>query len=156
MSFRRIITGLVLSLGLIAACGIAAYAQVEGQGKGERHHDRVPLWRIIQQLNLTDAQEQQARAVVEKFQTNIEAQRQALTDLHRQKEQGTLSDDQRAQAQTLRGQIDEARKLMQTDLFAILTPEQRTQYQELETRWKTRRDEMRTRRGRRETQQDQQ
>ena len=104
----------------------------------------------------TTALDHQARAIVEKFKTSIEPQRQTLTELFRQKEESGATDDIRAQAQTLRGQIDQARKLMQGELFAILTPEQRTQYEQLETQWKSRRDEMRARRGRREMQQDEQ
>jgi Spy/CpxP family protein refolding chaperone len=168
MSFRDKFTGAVLSLGLVAACGVAAHAQqaavikaapqaqVEGQGKDGRHHNRVPVWRIMSELTLTDAQEQQARAIVEKFKTSVESQRQALTELHRQKEQGGATDEIRAKAEALRAQIDEARKLMQGELLALLTPEQRTQYEQLETKWKSRRDEMRARRGRGEMQQDEQ
>jgi Spy/CpxP family protein refolding chaperone len=156
MSLRNKLTGVVLSFGLIAAFGIAAFAQTEGMKKEGGHHNRVPVLRIMHDLNLTDAQEQQARSIIEKFRTSIEPQRQALYELHRQKEQGTITDDMKAKAQGLRSQIDAARQSMKTDLLALLTPEQRTQYDQLEKQWRERRDQMRARRGRGEMQKDQQ
>ena len=160
MSLRNKLTGAVLSLGLVATFGVAVSAQqpsadkastrpqAEGKGMGGHHHNRVPVLRIMRDLKLTDAQEQQARSIVERFRTSIEPQRQALMELHKQKEQGTITDDMRAKAQPLRAQIDEAQKSMQTELLALLTTEQRTQYEQLEKDWKAKRDERRSRRGR--------
>lgn len=159
MSLRNKLTGVALSLGLVATFGVAAFAQqpstdkaatrprAEGKGMGG-HHNRVPVLRIMRDLKLTDAQEQQARTIVERFRTSIEPQRQALMELRKQKEQGTMTDDIMAKAQPLRAQIDEAQKSMQTELLALLTPEQRTQYEQLEKDWKAKRDERRSRRGR--------
>ncbi len=159
MSLRNKLTGAVLSLGLVATFGITAFAQqpsadkaatrpqAEAKGMGG-HHNRVPVLRIMRDLKLTDAQEQQARSIVERFKTSIEPQRQALMELHKQKEQGTTTDDMRAKAQPLRAQIDEAQQNMQAELLALLTSEQRTQYDQLEKQWKERRDERRSRRGR--------
>lgn len=167
MSLRNKLTGAVLSLGFVAAFGVPAFAQqaaadkaatrpqAEGKGMGG-HHNRVPVLRIMRDLNLTDAQQQQARTIVERFKTSIEPQRQALIELHRQKEQGTSTDDTKAKAQALRAQIDAAQQSMKSELLALLTPEQRTQYEQLEKDWKARRDEMRARRGRGETQTDEQ
>jgi Spy/CpxP family protein refolding chaperone len=167
MSLRNKLTGAVLSLGMVAAFGVAAHAQqpaagkaapqtqFEGKGKGDHHH-RLPVMRIMRDLNLTDAQVQQARTIVERFKMNIEPQRQALMELHKQQEQGSVTDETRAKAQALRSQIDEAQKNMKTELLALLTAEQRTQYDQLEAKWKARREEMRARRGRGEMQTDEQ
>lgn len=160
MSLRNRLAGAVLSLMMIITCGIAAYAQqkpaadktapqgfAEGHRKGGRHHG-TPVLRIMKDLNLTDAQQQQARAIVERFRNTIEPQRQSLKELHRQKEEGTLPTDANEKAQALRAQIDEAQQRMREELLALLTPEQRTQYDQREKEWKARRDEMRSRRGR--------
>lgn len=162
MSLRNRFTGFIVSLGLIAAFSVAAGAQqaapadkaarqpkAEGMRRGGREHHGPPVLRIMRDLNLSDTQAQQARAITERFVNSIEPQRQALKELHQQREeQGTLSDDAREKAQGLRAQIDEARQSMQSELRAILTPEQRTQYEKLEQEWKARRAERHERRGR--------
>ena len=161
MSLRNRITGLFASLALIITCGVATYAQKPatdsdkaaqlevGQRKGGRHHRGTPVLRIMRELNLTEVQTQQSRAIVERFTNSIEPQRQALMEIHRQREeQGELSDETRQKAHDLREQIHTAQKQMQTELLALLTPEQRTKYDELEQQWKARRAEGRQRRGR--------
>ncbi len=163
MSLRNRFTGLAASLALIITCGVAAYAQKPAtdadraaqaqleamQRKGGRHRGGTPVMRIMRNLNLTEAQEQQTRVIVERFTNNIEPQRQALMEIHRQRvEQGDLSDDVRQKAHDLREQIHTAQKQMQTELLALLTPEQRTKYDQLEQEWKARRAEGRQRRGR--------
>ncbi|HEY0544404.1 MAG TPA: Spy/CpxP family protein refolding chaperone [Pyrinomonadaceae bacterium] len=153
MSLRNKLMGVVLSFGLIIVFGFAAFAQTEGMRKEGGHHNRVPILRIIHDLNLTDAQDQQARNIIERFKTSIEPQRQALSDLYRQREQGTITDDMKAKAQGLRSQIDAARQSMTTELLALLTPEQRTQYEQLEKQWRERRDQRRARRGEMQTDQ---
>ncbi|MBV9211336.1 MAG: Spy/CpxP family protein refolding chaperone [Acidobacteria bacterium] len=147
MSLRNRLTGAMLSIGLLAAFGISAFAQTEGMGKeGGQRHNRVPVLRIMRDLNLTDAQQKQADAIIEKFKTSTEPQRQALADLYLERQQGAITDDMKAKAQGLRAQIDAARQSMTTELMALLTPEQRTQYEQLEKQWRERRDQMRSRR----------
>src|SRR4051812_14938497 len=102
MSLRNKLTGAVLSFGLMTAFGVAAFAQTGGMRKEGGLQNRVPVLRIMHDLNLTDAQEQLAGTIIEKFKTSIEPQRQALSDLYRQKEQGTITDDMKAKAQALR------------------------------------------------------
>ncbi|MBC7911451.1 MAG: Spy/CpxP family protein refolding chaperone [Pyrinomonadaceae bacterium] len=169
MSLRNKLTGAVLSFGLIAATGIAAYAQqpaasdkaapkAQGESfrgkerRGGRHHRGMHVLRIMQDLNLTEAQQTQTRAIVERFTNSIEPQRQALMEIKKQRdEQGTISEDARRKATELRQQIEESRKQMRTELLAVLTTEQRTQYEKLEQEWKARREEHRSRRGNRGT-----
>jgi protein CpxP len=161
MSLRNRLHGFIIALGLIATFGIAAHAQqpaetnkaaqpqMDGMRKGRGHHRGTPVLRIMRDLNLTDAQQQQARTIVERFTDSIQPQRQALMEIHKQREtQGTISDDLRQKAQELRQQIHESQKLMQTELLAILTTEQRAQYEKLEQEWKARRAEHRSRRNR--------
>jgi Spy/CpxP family protein refolding chaperone len=163
MSLRNRFTGLAASLALIITCGVATYAQkpaadadkasqaqFEGmQRKSGRPSRGTPVMRIMRELNLTEAQEQQTRAIVERFANNIEPQRQALMEIHTQRvEQGDLSDETRQKARDLREQIHTAQKQMQAELLALLTPEQRTKYDRLEQEWKARRAEGRHRRGR--------
>jgi Spy/CpxP family protein refolding chaperone len=162
MSFRNKFAGIIAVLGLVAMFGGAANAQsagtsaetarpqIDGMKRARgRHHGGVPVARIMRDLNLTDAQEQQARGIIEQFVKNIEPQRQVLSEMHNQLEvQGSLSDESRQKAQELREQIHTSQKQMQSELMALLTPEQRAQYDQLEEQWKSRRAERHERRGR--------
>jgi hypothetical protein len=162
MSLRNRFTGLFASLALIITCGVAAYAQkpatdsdraaqaqLEAMQRKDGRHRGAPVMRIMRELNLTEAQEQQTRVIVERFTQSIEPQRQGLMEIHRQRvEQGDLPDDVRQKAHDLREQIHTAQKQMQTELLALLTPEQRTKFEQLEQEWKARRAEGRQRRGR--------
>ncbi|MBA3767765.1 MAG: hypothetical protein H0W99_12420, partial [Acidobacteria bacterium] len=66
--------------------------------------------------------------------------------LREQKEQGAESADLHSRAQALRTQIHESTKNMRAELLAILTPDQRTRLDQMETEFKGRREQMRERR----------
>lgn len=161
MAIRNKLTGAGLSLAFIATFGIAAFGQQktatdksslqpEARGMREgRGHRGMPLFRLMRDLNLTDAQKEQARAIVERFKTSIEPQRQALRELHKQSEQGTFSDDVRERAIALRGEIHESLKSAHNELLTILTAEQRAQYDQMDLQMKARREERRARRSER-------
>lgn len=163
MSLRNRLTGFIASLGLVATLGIAAQAQqtattdkaapqaqAEGMGKGKRGHHGLPLMRLLRNLDLTEAQQTQARAIAERFIQSIQPQIQDLKELHQQvqEQEGTSSDEIREKARSLRSQIKDAGKLMQSEVMAILTPEQHAKFEQLEQEWKARRAEHRGRRGR--------
>lgn len=163
MSIRNKLTGAVLSLALIATFSVASYAQqktatgtsslqseTQGMRQGERRHG-MPVMRLMHKLNLTDAQKDQARVIVQRFKASIEPQRQALRELHKQRELGTVSDDVREKARTLRGEIRTSMKGAHSELLTILTPEQRSQYDQMELQMKARRAERRARRGERKS-----
>ena len=160
MSIRNRVAGAVLPLALITTLGATAFAQQgnatgkaapeaqeQRMRKGGRHHRGAPVMRMMRHLNLTDVQQEQARVIVERFKTTIEPQRQALKELRKQRVEGTVSDDIREKAKAQRLLIGEALKRTQGELLTILTPEQRTQYDELEQQMKARREERRARRG---------
>ncbi len=88
---RNRFSGLILSLALIATFGVVGYAQqatdagksteqaqTRGMKRSGRGHHGMQVLRIIRDLNLTDAQNEQARAIFDSFRTKIEPQRQAL------------------------------------------------------------------------------
>jgi len=110
-------------------------------GRGDRH----PL-RMLRQLELTEAQQQQTRAIVENYLAAIKPQREELFKLREQKEQGAESADLHSRAQALRTQIHESTKNMRAQLLTILTPDQRTRLDQMEAEFKGRRDRMRERR----------
>jgi periplasmic protein CpxP/Spy len=169
MSLYSKLKGISLGLVIALACGAGtAFAQQTGtaqqedsparmqrEGRGERRgkrdHKLMGMMRVLRELNLTDAQQSQARAIFERFSESIRPQREALEQLRGQHEQGTPSEETRARAKQLRGEIREAMQRARAEVVAILTPEQRTKLEQMEMERKARHDE---RRARRHSQQD--
>lgn len=159
MALRKNLMGVGLALGLVLICGAAAFAQ-QPQGQetqrqqGERGERRrggprgegFGMMRGLRELNLSDAQQQQARAIFERFAANIKPQREQLMQLREQYKDGNAPADAEQKAKALREQIHASEKAMQTELLGILTPEQRTQFEQMQKDRKAKRDEMRKRR----------
>lgn len=148
MFLRRKLSVAGLAFGLVAFGGVAlgqqpqppvqnpaAGAQQPREDgtarRGMRRRAGLPILRVLRQLNLTDAQKQQVRSIM---QTNLQstmAQRQELRQLTRQWRQSTLSPDGLARANELRKQLSEGRNALRVQLAGILTPEQKTKLEEL-------------------------
>ncbi len=162
MSLRRKLTLTSLTLGLIFALSAVAFAQrpapvtqdngqqQEGQGRwrGSRPGmgKRGPggVLRLIGQLNLTDAQRQQLRAIDERFESSIKSQREEMRRLY-ESSQGSWSADTEARMQALRGEMGQAMRGMRQEMLNILTEEQRTQLEQLVKERKARHQERRGR-----------
>lgn len=86
---------------------------------------------VLRQLNLTDAQKQQARTIIQSNFANTKATREELAKLRGQRREGTLTADQIARAKELRAQLQEARKGARTQLTSILTPDQKAKLEEM-------------------------
>lgn len=101
--------------------------------------------RLFSQLNLTDAQQQQLRAIEERYEATIKPQREEMRRLY-ESNQGELSPDAEARAQQLRAEMRQAMQGIREEMMAVLTPEQRTQLEQLIKERKARQDERRARR----------
>lgn len=173
MSFSNKLTTACLTLGLTMAFGTLALAQTtqpapppgsgtaQGEGRGMGKHQRhkgeghkgkgregMGGLRLMRELDLTDAQKQQARVIKERYAASTKPQREELRQLHEQKKQGTLPADAKTKAEALRAQLAEANKQMHNEMLAILTPEQRAKFETLEKERKSKhREHRRGRRG---------
>ena len=79
--------------------------------------------------------------------TSTKAQRDELRQLHEQREQnGTFTPEQQERARQLHQQMMEANKSMNDEIIATLTPEQRTQLDQIRENFRARREERRERR----------
>ena len=163
MSLRRKLTGASLILGLVFTASVVAFAQQpatsstqdNGQqqerperrgrrdGMGKRGHGGIG--RLASQLNLTDAQRQQLRAIEDRFEASTKAQREELRRLH-DSTQGEPSADTQARFQALRDELGQARKAQHQEMLNVLTAEQRTQLEQLMKERKERHGERRGRR----------
>ncbi|HEY0405190.1 MAG TPA: Spy/CpxP family protein refolding chaperone [Pyrinomonadaceae bacterium] len=157
-----------ISLGLVIAlcCAAGAFAQQPagqqdsapgrmqrergarrgGPGEG-RGHQMGGMMRALRELDLTEAQQQQARAIIERAAESTKPQREALRQLHEQFEQGAPSSEANAErAKQLSGEIREAMQKAHTEILSLLTPEQRAKLEQMKQERKARHEERRERR----------
>ena len=106
------------------------------QRQGGRKARRMMMRRraragAIRELNLTDAQRQQAQAIRrENFERN-RAVREELKQLLQKRQQGTLSETDQARARELGQQLRESRRSARAQIAGLLTEEQKTKLQEM-------------------------
>ncbi len=169
---KHTLTKAVLTLGLWVSIGVAiASAQqtpaqegdaptesdsqrMEQRGQPERRGGgggqggmRGGELGFLRQLNLTEAQQQQLRAFQEEHAQTTKLQRDELHQLFQfRRRGGEFTAEQEARALELRQQLDESTKALRGRVSGILTPEQRT---EVEQMMKERQGHRQERRGRR-------
>ena len=85
----------------------------------------------FRQLNLTDQQRQQIRTIMQTQFQSTQSQRQELGQLMQKRRAGTITADESARAKELRRQLFQAEQGVHAQMLAVLTPEQKTQLQEL-------------------------
>ena len=160
MSLKSKLIGVCLMLGLVFTSSALVAAQQPATAsqdntqqqegpRGGRHGmgKRGPggVLRLISQLNLTDAQQEQLRAIAETFEASTKAQREEMRKLS-EGTQGQPSADTEARRQTLRAEIGQAMRGRHEQVLNILTAEQRTQLEQLVKERKARHMERRGRR----------
>jgi Spy/CpxP family protein refolding chaperone len=128
----------------------AGRVQREGR-RGERgrgpDHKMMGMMRGLRELNLTEAQATQTRAIMERAVEATKAQREELMRLREQSEQGTTTAQTSERAKQLRGEIRDAMGRGRAEITALLTPEQRARLEQMEQERKARHEERRKRRG---------
>jgi Spy/CpxP family protein refolding chaperone len=104
-----------------------------GKRRAMRRRGMMGKFRALRQLNLTEAQQQQARTIIQNnlANQNTKAAREELAKLHIQRREGTLTPEQIARAKELRKQVRESRQGVRNQLAGILTPEQKAKLEEM-------------------------
>ncbi len=87
--------------------------------------------RMLRQLNITDAQREQARTIIQTNAAGTKAARQEMAQLARQWREGTLTPEGLARAKELRKQLQELRQGVRAQLTGILTPDQKAKLEEM-------------------------
>jgi Spy/CpxP family protein refolding chaperone len=166
MSLQSRLTGAGLALGLLVTFSLPVLAQqsattaqdegsqqqTERTGKKRWHRGGQGMrggLRMFRELDLSDAQKQQAHAIIERYKESTKAQREEMRQLHQQKKQsatGAVDAQAQARAEALRTELRETHKRMQDELLTILTPDQRARWEQLKAERKTRHEEWRNRR----------
>jgi Spy/CpxP family protein refolding chaperone len=151
-----------LALTLAGAFGLVTFAQTpapqtgdEGapMGRHERrggHEGRMGgdgFGRGFKQLNLSDEQRQQLRAIRERYQQTFAPQRQELRQLaETRRSGGTLTPEQQARAQELHAQLRANGEKLRAEMLSVLTPEQQAQLKQQREQFKERREEFKQQR----------
>jgi Spy/CpxP family protein refolding chaperone len=79
----------------------------------------------LRELNLTDAQKQQVRTIIQQDFEGSKAVREELRQLGEKRRQGTLTTDEQARARTLHEQMRAAMKDRKAKIATVLTAEQK-------------------------------
>jgi periplasmic protein CpxP/Spy len=162
MFLRKILSAMLTVLALTAVTyaqqkETATQEKMHGSQEGPREgrrHGRMRRQRgfgAMRELNLTEEQRQQQRAIVQRQLEATKAQREEIFKLREKRFAGTLTPEDAARAQSLRGEIRNSMQSIGTEMESVLTAEQRARLEQLKTERKARRDDMREhRRERRE------
>jgi protein CpxP len=168
MSLRNRLYGASLALGLLVTFSLTARAQqsnttTQAEGSQQQTERTGKRWhrgghgmrgggggmRMFRELDLSDAQKQQANAIIERYKESTKPQREEMRQLHQQKGQtatGAVDAQAQARAEALRAELRETHKRMQDELLTILTPDQRAKLEQIKQERKARHEERRARR----------
>lgn len=124
-----------------------------GEMGGKHHGHRGPgkMLHALHQLDLSDAQKEQVRTIMESKRAGFEQNREQLRELGRAKHEGTITAEQQAKLDELRAQMKQNAEAVHQQVLGILTAEQRTKLDQLKAEREKRREERRQmgpRRGR--------
>lgn len=128
------------------ASGVQQPRNRGNRSERRRRNKRGRALGAIRQLNLTDQQKAQVKAVRRSIFDSNKAQRAELMQLREKRRAGTFSESDKARAQELRRQLHESRQNARTQMASLLTAEQKTKLDEM---IKNRREHRGSGRGRR-------
>jgi len=111
-----------------------------GRERDGAHRNRFGFG--LEQLNLTEQQKEQAHAILQRHMENTRAQREELMKLREKRTAQTLTAEDEERAKALHQQLNDSMQSVRAEINGILTPEQRTQLDQLEAQRKNRREEM--------------
>ncbi len=101
-----------------------------GERQGMHRFGRAPL-AGLRELNLTDDQKQQVRAIMERNFESTKALREEMRTLGQKRFEGTLTPEEQTRARELHQQMAQTMTSAMTEVQGILTPEQKAKLAEL-------------------------
>ena len=142
---------IISAVAVVALSGTMAFAAIDNDGGkawGHGGHHRGGMSaHLAQKLNLTDAQKDQWKALHRSFREDNKAffqtMRQTRQEMRAAKEAGDTAkvDSLKATFQSQRAQMKQLHDAQNEKFLAILTPEQRTQYDALKAAREARRQQ---------------
>ena len=107
---------------------LAERGERRGRHEGMRH--RGGIGHLIRELNLTDTQREQARAIMQRRLQGTTTQREELFKLREKRIAGTADDEVRAKA--LRQEMRASMEGVRAEMEGVLTGEQKTKLEQLQ------------------------
>lgn len=101
------------------------------------------MMRVLERLNLSDAQKEQVRTISENFKTSTQTQREEVRALGMKKRDGIITADEQAKFKELRTELKASGEKTHNSVLAILTAEQRAQFDRMKEEMKQRKMERR-------------
>jgi protein CpxP len=107
-----------------------------GRAEGMRQHDGMGprgagVGHLMRELNLTEEQRQQSRAIVQRRLESTKTQREELFKLREKRIAGTFTAEDEARAKALHQEIRSAMEGIRTEMDGILTAEQKARLEQL-------------------------
>ncbi len=112
---------------------------------GMRHRGGIGR-HLMRELNLTDDQRQQARAIMQRRLGGTKTQREELFSLREKRIAGSFTADDQARVKALRQEMRAAMQGSRAEMEGLLTAEQKTKLEQLKQDRKSRVEERRKRR----------
>jgi protein CpxP len=128
---------MVLTIVLAVAAGLATTALAQGRGKFGHHHGWM-LHRMTRELNLTDAQQAQIKTILQTQHAKIQPLMQQLHQNQQTQSAAATGTFDETQARTFAGKQAQImsdliveKQRTQSEIYAVLTPDQRAKAQQL-------------------------
>ncbi len=112
----------------------------DGMGKGFRGGGGGMMMRGFRDLNLTDAQKTQIRTIMEANRPD-QGTMEEMKAIRQAKRDGSITAEQTERLKTLRQQSRDKGQVVQAQILAVLTPEQRQQLEAKKAEMKQKREE---------------
>lgn len=107
---------------------------------------RLGNMRLMRELNLTEAQREQQRGILQRHLESTRVQREELFRLREKRIAGTFNAEDETRARVLRDEIHSSKESLRSEMQNVLTAEQRARLEQLQTERKAHREQMRERR----------
>ena len=118
---------------LAVAAGLARTAYAQGPGAGFRHHGGGMLKHMTKALNLTDAQQVQIKTIMQGERAKMQPLKQQLRQNEQAQNAATTGDFNELQARAfaqkqtqIMNDLIVEKQRMKSQIYAVLTPDQRT------------------------------
>jgi Spy/CpxP family protein refolding chaperone len=111
--------------------------------KGGRGLHGMNMMRGFHKLDLTDAQKEQARGIMEGLKASTQTQRDEIHALRKQKHEGTITADGESRLKALGQELKEKGKQAREQMLGILTSEQKQRLEQMKEEMKQRKQERR-------------
>jgi periplasmic protein CpxP/Spy len=112
----------------------------KGNGQGMRGGG---VLRGLRGIDLTDAQKEQIRTIMESKRNSFQGNREEMRNLMQAKRDGSITAEQQEKLKAMRDQMRADAKQIEEQVLAILTPEQRTQLEQRKEEMRKLREERR-------------